>query len=49
MIFCETCVFYGEDDYEQPCCSCVCGCNYQRDEDLVKEFEKELAKEREQE
>lgn len=48
MLLCETCIFYGEDAYEQPCCSCCGGECYEKDEDLVKEMEEELARESEQ-
>lgn len=26
---CENCVYYDNDKYDQPCCSCVCGCNFE--------------------
>ena len=27
---CENCVYYDTDRTDQPCCSCVCGCNFVR-------------------
>ena len=29
---CENCVYYEKDKTDQPCCSCVGGCNYEESE-----------------
>lgn len=26
---CETCLYYDTDRQDQPCCGCICGCNYE--------------------
>lgn len=28
---CESCVYYDTDRNDQPCCSCVGGCNFESD------------------
>ena len=30
---CENCVYYDTDRQDQPCCSCVCGCNFESEVD----------------
>ena len=30
-INCENCVYYDTDRTDQPCCSCVGGCNFESD------------------
>lgn len=29
---CENCVYYDTERTDQPCCSCVGGCNYEENE-----------------
>jgi hypothetical protein len=30
---CENCVYYNTERTDQPCCSCVCGCNFESEVD----------------
>lgn len=36
---CANCIYYDTDRQDQPCCSCVCGCNFESDvHNLLKEL-----------